>query len=90
MSYCVRCYISGKVQGVWYRSSTQEQAQQLNVTGYARNLADGRVEVLACGDESAVAALKGWCWQGPRLAEVTDVQCETITPEEIPQRFSTA
>ena len=90
MSHCIRCTISGMVQGVWYRSSTQEQAQQLNITGYARNLADGRVEVLACGGETALAELKAWCWQGPRLAEGTDVQCETVSVDEIPSRFSTA
>lgn len=89
MNQCLRCYISGKVQGVWYRSSTQQQAQQLNVTGYARNLADGRVELLACGEESALSALKDWCWQGPRLAEVSDVQCETVSVDEVPSRFST-
>lgn len=90
MNICVRCLISGRVQGVWYRSSTQEQAEQLNITGYARNLPDGRVEVLACGEASAIDALKTWCWQGPRLAEVEDVQCETVVPDTIPTRFSTA
>jgi acylphosphatase len=89
MSHCIRCYISGKVQGVWYRSSTQEQAQQLNITGYARNLADGRVEVLACGDETALTQLKAWCRQGPRLAEVSDVQCENVKVDQVPSRFTT-
>lgn len=90
MSQCVRCLVSGRVQGVWYRSSTQLQAEQLNITGYARNLPDGRVEVLACGEASAIKTLKAWCWQGPRLAEVTDVQCETVSVAEIPMHFSTA
>ena len=88
MSQCVRCYISGKVQGVWYRSSAQQQAEQLNISGYARNLSDGRVEVLACGEEFAVTELKAWCWQGPRLAEVHDVQCETVTLAVMPSQFS--
>ena len=57
---CRRCYVSGRVQGVFYRASTREQARLLGVTGYARNLHDGTVEVLACGDETAVLKLCGW------------------------------
>lgn len=49
----------------------------LGVTGYARNLRDGRVEVLACGPADAVAALCGWLSEGPPGARVTDVHCET-------------
>lgn len=75
---CRRCLVSGRVQGVWYRASTQRQAEQLGVTGHARNLPDGRVEVLACGTPAAVAALCDWLWQGPSHAEVEDVQCEAV------------
>ena len=46
---CVRAVVTGKVQGVWYRRATQEKALQYNITGYAKNLPDGRVEVLMCG-----------------------------------------
>ena len=49
---CRRCYVSGRVQGVFYRASTREQAERLGVTGHARNLPDGRVEVLACGEQT--------------------------------------
>ena len=85
---CRRCLVSGRVQGVWYRGSTQRQAQRLGVTGHARNLADGRVEVLACGAPAAVDALCDWLWQGPVHAEVSDVQCTQVdTPA--PAAFTT-
>ena len=84
----MKCYVSGIVQGVWYRGSTQQQAQQLSVAGYARNLADGRVEVLACGEQQAVESLKQWCWDGPRMAQVTGVQCHEVQVDPEPQSFS--
>jgi acylphosphatase len=89
MIRCTKCWISGKVQGVWYRGNTQARALDLNVTGYARNLPDGRVEVLACGEQENVQALKDWLWLGPSLAEVTDVQCEDVQVNPPPKGFST-
>jgi acylphosphatase len=86
---CIRCYVSGRVQGVFYRASAQEQAESLSITGYARNLRDRRVEVLACGNDHALQEFKSWLWQGPRHAEVTDVQCESVNPESFPQSFLT-
>jgi acylphosphatase len=74
-----RCYVSGRVQGVFYRASTRERAQQLGCRGYARNLADGRVEVLAVGEPAAVDALVEWLWHGPPAAHVQDVQCADVT-----------
>jgi acylphosphatase len=65
--------VSGRVQGVWYRSSTQQQAHALGLTGHAVNLPDGRVEVIACGDTAAIDALCAWLRQGPELAEVSAV-----------------
>jgi acylphosphatase len=72
---CARCQVIGVVQGVWFRASTRDQARALGLTGSARNLADGSVEVIACGDAAAVDALCDWLWQGPELARVTDVRC---------------
>jgi len=86
---CVRYRISGRVQGVFYRGSTQSQAQALGITGYARNLKNGQVEVLAYGEETQIAQLKDWIWQGPRLAEVTDVQSENIELDTPPTTFTT-
>ena len=73
---CLRCQVSGRVQGVGFRYATVDKAQALGVTGYVRNLPDRRVEVLACGEERAVTALRNWLWQGPPLARVSDVHCE--------------
>jgi len=76
---CRRCLVSGHVQGVFFRASTREQALSLGVTGYARNLRDGRVEVLACGSAESVAALCSWLSDGPAGARVIDVQCDSYT-----------
>lgn len=75
---CRRCYVSGRVQGVFFRASTQQQSLKLGVNGYARNLSDGRVEVLACGEAAKVDALCDWLQSGPPQARVSDVQCETV------------
>lgn len=75
---CFRCLVGGRVQGVFFRSSTREQAMRLGLTGYARNLADGRVEILACGPAEAVARLREWLRTGPPLANVTGVTCEPL------------
>ncbi len=88
MSHCLCCFISGRVQGVWYRDSTRQKANQLDVTGYARNLPDGRVEVLMCGNSGQLDKLKDWCWQGSSAAQVTDIQCEVMdTPDKLPDTF---
>ena len=70
---CRRFLVSGRVQGVWYRASTREQALRLGLSGYARNLDDGRVEVLACGDNETIEKLRDWLREGPPLAEVSEV-----------------
>lgn len=75
---CLRCQVSGRVQGVGFRYATVEQALRLGITGYVRNLPDRRVEVLACGEERAVNALRNWLWQGPQLARVSDVHYEAL------------
>lgn len=87
--HCMRCLISGRVQGVFFRASAREQAQRLGVTGYASNLPDGRVEVLACGHSDALDAFKGWLRRGPSAAEVTDVDCEAVSYQAMSD-FSTA
>ena len=76
MSIAKRCIVTGNVQGVWYRAAARHEAERLGVTGYARNLADGSVEVLACGEAAAVAALVDWLWRGPPQAKVAGVAVE--------------
>ncbi|KTD31279.1 MULTISPECIES: acylphosphatase [Legionella] len=75
---CMRCYLSGKVQGVWFRASAKEQAQHLGISGWARNLADGRVEVFACGEENQLQHFYDWLKQGPPHAQVTEYTREDL------------
>jgi acylphosphatase len=68
------CLISGRVQGVSYRYSAQQQAHKLGVTGWVRNLADGRVELLIQGETEQMENMLNWANQGPRFAEVTSIE----------------
>lgn len=76
-----RFLVSGLVQGVYFRASTQARAQQLGLDGYAMNLADGRVEVVASGDLQALARLQAWLHQGPPAAEVESVWREELAEQ---------
>ena len=71
---CRHAYVSGKVQGVYFRQATQEQADALHLDGWVRNLADGRVEVLFEGEAEAVERLQQWLQQGPQQAEVSGLE----------------
>ena len=68
--------VSGKVQGVYYRQSTKEKADELNVTGFVKNLSNGNVFILATGSTEELDSLVSWCWEGPRRAKVTEVKVE--------------
>lgn len=85
---CKRCWVSGRVQGVFYRASCAEHARRLGVTGYARNLPDGRVEVLACGEAHAVDALVAWLAIGPTAAKVSKVEQREEALGTIPASFT--
>jgi acylphosphatase len=74
---CIKAFVSGRVQGVFFRESTRRQAQNLGLTGYAINLSDGRVEVLACGDAAQLERLVHWLHSGPEYARVTHVDSRT-------------
>ncbi|NYT06147.1 MAG: acylphosphatase [Methanomicrobiales archaeon] len=73
MPVAAHVFITGRVQGVYFRDGTQERAQRHGVTGWVRNLADGRVEAVFEGDESAVAAMIAFCRRGPAYARVDQV-----------------
>lgn len=77
MNQAVHAWVSGKVQGVYYRASTAKKAKALSLTGWVKNLADGRVELFAQGPESQVEKLLIWCEQGPVLARVARVDAES-------------
>jgi len=72
------CRVSGRVQGVFYRASAQQQAHRLGIRGYAKNLADGRVEVMAVGAPKAVGDFLDWLWQGSPLSAVSAVDIQEI------------
>jgi acylphosphatase len=73
MSSARRFTIKGRVQGVFFRESTRRVAEQLGITGHAINLSNGDVEVLACGEASALDQLAEWLKDGPTMANVTSV-----------------
>jgi acylphosphatase len=75
-----RVIVSGRVQGVWFRESCRRVADQAGVTGWVRNLDDGRVEAWLEGTPDAVAVVETWCETGPRHAMVTAVAAEQVMP----------
>jgi acylphosphatase len=75
-----RVYVSGRVQGVWFREACREQALAAGVSGWARNLADGRVEVVLEGSREAVDRVSAWCRAGPRRARVEGVEVVDEAP----------
>ena len=79
----VRFIVSGRVQGVFFRASVREQALRLGVTGHAKNLDDGRVEVLASGHGDALDVLEQWLWQGTAAAKVEQVFREKLAEQDL-------
>ena len=89
MDKCVICWVYGQVQGVGFRYFTQQEAVRLNLRGYAKNLDDGSVEVLACGNDEQVEKLLAWLKAGgPRSARVDKVLAEPRQPEQAWSDFS--
>jgi acylphosphatase len=84
---CAHIVVSGLVQGVGYRYFALRRAEKLGVTGYARNLPDGRVEILACGAEGLIADFVAILRVGPAASSVGDVAVEWVKPGEIFDRF---
>jgi acylphosphatase len=86
MALCRLFTIKGRVQGVFFRDSTRRVAHTLGITGYAINLDDGSVEVLACGERAAIDKLAAWLQEGPQMARVDEVRSCDIE-EERPSDF---
>ena len=78
-----RFVVEGRVQGVFFRASTREQALGLGLRGHAVNLDDGTVEVLAVGDAAALDVLEAWLRQGPPLARVDRVSRQGVSPDDV-------
>ena len=72
----LKCTIEGRVQGVFFRARTLEHAIELGISGWVRNLRNGCVELVVCGDAEAVDKLVTWLWQGPPNAKVSAVAVE--------------
>ena len=85
---CRRFVVSGRVQGVWFRASTREQAERLGIRGHALNLPDGSVEVVACGESAALNELATWLRHGPERARVDTLTAEILDEQDI-QGFRT-
>ncbi len=83
MSRCRHFLVSGHVQGVFFRSATESVARRLGLSGWVRNLEDGRVELVACGTELKLKELEQWLWQGPPRARVMQVRVEEITEQPL-------
>ncbi len=82
----VSILITGRVQGVWFRASTKNEADRLGITGFVENLPDGVVYVEATGDPVKLDSFINWCHQGPELARVKEVTVRQINPS-VMQRF---
>lgn len=74
-------HVSGTVQGVSYRAFTRREAERLNLTGWVRNLEDGRVEAIFNGPQPYVEQMVNWCKRGPLRAQVTEVVAEKMPLE---------
>lgn len=74
-------FVSGRVQGVYYRASTRDAARERGVDGWVRNLEDGRVEAVFEGPEAAVESMVEWCREGSPAASVEDVEISYGSPD---------
>jgi acylphosphatase len=77
-----RIIIKGRVQGVFFRASTKDKADELGLSGEVRNMPDGAVEVLVAGDEGKVKELIEWCYTGPPRAQVTEVNVSDLAAQK--------
>ena len=88
MTAAIHATIAGRVQGVWFRAATAEKAEALGIDGWVRNLPDGRVEVLAGGEDEALEAFREWLHEGPPAARVDRVDAEPVAVGDVPSGFT--
>ncbi|MBI4356747.1 MAG: acylphosphatase [Gammaproteobacteria bacterium] len=81
---CIHAFITGHVQGVYFRAHTEQEAVRLGLTGWVKNCPDLRVEVMACGSQSSIAQLLHWLKQGPPSAVVNEMHSEECEWQEFP------
>lgn len=74
MRAAMHFWVTGKVQGVYFRASTKAKAEALGLSGWVKNLPEGQVEGVACGDRTALDELKAWLAKGPESAQVTHLE----------------
>lgn len=86
--HCIQFRVTGKVQGVWFRQSTVEQATELGLVGWVKNLPNGQVEGVAAGPSETLDRFKDWLWQGPPQAQVTEVLTSAYGSSDLPADFS--
>ena len=79
---CHHYSVSGIVQGVFFRDSTREKARSLNISGYAKNMADGSVEIIACGSAENIAKMSEWLKRGPPMATVDGIEEQIVSDRE--------
>jgi len=82
MKVCFQVHVGGTVQGVFFRASAQQQAIEYSISGYARNLADGDVELMVCGMPEDVNTMLDWLKQGPDNAKVENIQVKQVPLQE--------
>lgn len=81
MNSAVHLIARGRVQGVWFRASTQDQALQLGVCGWAKNCADGTVEIHAEAEKEILEQFVNWCKKGPPAAQVSALDIDWVEPQ---------
>lgn len=87
--YAKKAIVSGKVQGVFYRATTREKALSLNLSGYAKNLPDGSVEVFAQGESADIEMLMDWLWKGSPASAVSSVTVSDTSFSDAHTTFTT-
>ena len=78
MKKTVHVIISGRVQGVWFRATTKQEAEKRDIVGWVRNTSDGKVEAVFQGDDHRVDDMIVWCYEGPSLSHVDKVEVSSL------------